>query len=303
MFYNATLRARLGRRHDRIQAFLQDALARAFDRYPNLRGVIVRIGESDGLDIRSEFRSELALRSARRTRQYLRALLPVFEAHERTLIFRTWTVGAHPIGDLIWNRRTLRRTLRGLDHPRLMLSLKYGETDFFRGLPLNRHFFRVPQPKLIELQARREYEGAGEFPAFIGRDYERYRDELAARGEPAGVWIWCQTGGWMGFRRRTFLTPPSVWNEINVWVSLRLFRDGDRAPAAVAGYARRYLPDADPARLLQLLQWSEDALDDALYLEEFTRRKLFFRRLRLPPLLWVFWDRVLITAPLRALLR
>ncbi len=35
-----------------------------------------------------------------------------FERRDRLLIFRTWSVGAYRIGDLIWHRDTLRRAMR-----------------------------------------------------------------------------------------------------------------------------------------------------------------------------------------------
>ena len=64
--------------------------------------------------------------------------------------------------------------------------MKHGESDFFRYLPLNRSFFRVKQRKLLELQARREYEGAGEYPSFIGWDCERFAEELSGCGKRRG---------------------------------------------------------------------------------------------------------------------
>ena len=116
----------------------------------------------------------------------LRVLLPIFERRERRLIFRTWTVGAYLIGDLIWHRGRLAGALRDIKSPCFVLSMKYGESDFFRYLPLNRHFFRIDLPKIIELQARREYEGAGEYPSFIGWDCEHYKRNLRVHATLSG---------------------------------------------------------------------------------------------------------------------
>gem|GEM_PF-2464952 len=52
--------------------------------------------------------------------------------------------------------------------------MKHGESDFFCRTPLNKACFRVKQAKISELQARREYQGAGEFPSYIGRDCEHF---------------------------------------------------------------------------------------------------------------------------------
>jgi hypothetical protein len=60
--------------------------------------------------------------------------------------------------------------------------LKYGDADFFRYLALNPLFFHGRQRKLIELLTRREDEGMGEYPSFVGWDYARDLADLAAGG-------------------------------------------------------------------------------------------------------------------------
>jgi hypothetical protein len=94
-----------------------------------------------------------------------------------------------------------------------------------------------------------------------------------------------------------------VWNEINTVVALRLARDGQTAEQAVRDWARdRWGPGKDE-RLLVLLRLSDETVKEGLYIDEFARRKLFFRRLRIPPLLNVFWDHIVISHSMRKLLR
>jgi hypothetical protein len=131
------------------------------DDFPQLSGIILRIGESDGVDIKDPIRTRLHLRNPRETNQLIRKILPEFDKLDKKLILRTWTVGAHRIGDLIWHCGTLTETLAGIDSPNFIVSMKHGESDFFRHIPLNKAFFHVKQAKIIELLARREYEGAG----------------------------------------------------------------------------------------------------------------------------------------------
>lgn len=282
---------------------LDRALRQCFERFPTLAGVVTRIGESDGVDVQGDFHSRLVIRRAHQARRLLMHLLPIFEQHRRWWIFRTWSVGAYRIGDLIWNRNTFAATFKGIRSDRLLLSMKYGESDFFRYLPLNRHFFRCPLPCLVEVQARREYEGAGEYPAFIGADYEHYRNQLRDAPNLVGAMVWCQTGGWTRFRRLTFGPNSSVWNEINTWVCVRLFRDGVTAAEAVESWRAAFAPASDGSALLRLLRLSEEVICELLYMDDFARQKLFFRRLRVPPLLSVYWDRVLLNHPLRQFLR
>lgn len=283
--------------------FLRAATAAVLDDFPEVAGVIVRIGECDGVDVNTDFPSRLAVRTPAEARRLLEALLPVFASRSRDLVCRTWTVGAYPIGDLMWNRRTFDRVFAGLEDTPLIVSLKYGESDFFRFLPLNPLFFRSRHRKFVELQARREYEGFGEYPSFVGWDYERYARQLDGAPNVVGAWVWCQTGGWAPFRRRTFLKGSSLWNEINTEVTLRLFRERCTVEAAVARFCRERLGGAPAEAMLALLRLSDEVVKELLYVDDFARRKLFFRRVRVPPLLTVYWDQILVTHFVRKLMR
>ncbi len=302
MYTHPAWAAECRRRSDQIN-YLADACRTVLTDFPQVAGIITRIGECDGKDVKEAFRSDLVIKTAEQCRGLLNRLLPVFEQLGRDLIFRTWTVGAYQIGDLQWNRRTFDRVFTDINSKRLIISMKYGESDFFRYLPLNRLFFRTPHRKLVELQARREYEGFGEYPSFIGWDYENYRGQIAAAENVCGISVWCQTGGWTRFRRRTFLKNTSVWNEINTYVALHLFKYSGTTEDAVSAFCRKYLADSEPARLLVLLRLSDEVIKELLYVDEFARRKMFFRRLRVPPLLAVFWDTIIVTHSMRKLLR
>jgi len=155
-----------------ILPFLKELLEELFDSFPQTAGLIIRIGECDGVDVEGDFRSILSVRTPAQCRRILEGLLPLFEARRRNLVFRLWTVGAHPVGDLIWNKHTFDKAFGGLESDALILSLKYGESDFFRYLPINPLFFRSRHRKMLEWQARREYEGFGSYPSFTGWDYE-----------------------------------------------------------------------------------------------------------------------------------
>ncbi len=303
-FFNRELDQALGRDDGKIIRFLSDAMEAVFRDYPAVQGIIARFGESDGVDVRGDFLSAQVLRTPPQARRYIEALLAVCEARQRTLIVRTWSLGAYRIGDLMWNRKTYEAVFDGLDHPRLILSMKYGETDFFRYVPLNSHFRDDPRHrKMIELQARREYEGGGEYPSFIGWDYERYERELSSCRNVVGAWIWCQTGGWTTSRRITFVKNSSLWNEINVAVTIGVFKDHRDVGSAVRHYCARRMPGVNTESLLELLRLSSEVVMELLYVDDYARHAVYFRRLRLPPLLHVLWDTVFITDTMRVFLR
>src|SRR5262249_23477782 len=61
------------------------------------------------------------------------------------------------------------------------------------------------------------------------------------------------------------------------------------------------LKDADA--LLELLRLSDECVRELLYVEEFAQQKLFFRRVRIPPILTVYWGNIFVSHSIRKLLR
>ncbi len=176
--------------------------------------------------------------------------------------------------------------------------MKYGESDFFRYLPLNRHFFRVQQPTIVEFQARREYEGAGEYPSFVGWEVEQYARELREAKHLIGFSVWCQTGGWHAFRRLAFLQHEALWIELNAAVIVDIMQRGQSVEQSVTANVGRQRA----ASALEFLRLADEAVCRILYIEDFARQKLFFRRVRIPPLLHAFWDCIFFNDATRRLL-
>lgn len=287
---------------EKLEGYYLSLVEGIFSDFPQLSGLILRIGESDGNDVKDPIRTRLHLRDPLETNRLLKKLLPAFDSAGKKLILRTWTVGAHRIGDLIWHRGTLAETLDGIDSPNFIVSMKHGESDFFRHIPINKAFFRISQPKIIELQARREYEGAGEYPSFIGRDCEHFARELEGADNVVGISVWCQTGGWHRFRRLAFLNGnknSDIWIRLNAAAAIHIFRYGRSVEKSVE---ETLGPERAPAAL-ELLRHADLLIHQLLYIEDFARQKLFFRRVRIPPLLNVYWDCLFINHAVSKTLR
>ncbi|MBD3390510.1 MAG: glycosyl hydrolase family 67 [Chitinivibrionales bacterium] len=303
MFFNHHIEAHTSMRDGPTVHLMATTLRRLFKAFPGIGGVVIRLGESDGIDVAGDFRSRLVIRTPAQCRRYIRGLLPLFEKYDRLMVVRTWSLGAYRIGDLMWNPRTYDKVFGGVVSRHLIVSHKFGDTDFYRYLKLNNLFFEGQHQKIVELQARREYEGFGEFPSFTGFDYEGYRRTLEECRDLAGISVWCQTGGWSRFRRLSFLPSSSLWNEINAYVTIKIFRDRLSALEAIAEFCREKLPGKDPRKLIRLLSLSDTLVKELWYLPEFSRQRLYFRRLRVPPLLWIFWDTIVVNHTIRKVLR
>jgi hypothetical protein len=289
-FTNQTI---LGRLTDGepVESVMEEAVLSLFTRFPEVSGVVFRAGESDGVDTKSEFRSRILLETPVQANRFLRKLLPLFERLGKTLIFRTWTVGAYPLGDLIWNPSTWKKVFRNISSTALVISMKPGEGDFFRYLELNPIFFLPGPARILEIQARREYEGFGEFPSYIGKEIQAWSNELSGLTYFRGVSVWCQTGGWSRFRNLTFLRDSSFWNELNAAVAVAVFRYGRSHSKA----ACHYWGGSGKKDFLEFLRLSGEVVEKYLYVPAFAKKRWYFRSVRVPPLLDVLWDRVTIT--------
>lgn len=284
---------------EKIAELFRYALEDIFSEFPEVSGIILRIGESDGVDVKGDFRSKLLLQKPSQANALLKRVLPVFEKYERKLIFRTWTLGAYRIGDLIWNPETYDRVFHGIKSDSLIVSMKYGEADFFRYLELNPLFFHDNRPKILELQARREYEGFGEYPSFVGWQYQKYRDLLyRKKANLVGISVWAQTGGWSSFRNITFLKKSSYWNELNAFVSVRMFRDPGRH---VEDCVKDFYGKKNLEEFLLFLKYSEKTVENILYDPEFAKQTLYVHRVRIPPILHATWDKITVSDPFRLL--
>ncbi len=103
----------------------------------------------------------------------LQRLLPVFEARKKTLVLRSWTVGVGRIGRLHIDPRVYDTVLGEIDSPALVVSTKFTAGDFFSYLPLNPTLAGGRHQRIVELQAKPEFEGFGAFPDFLGEEYAR----------------------------------------------------------------------------------------------------------------------------------
>lgn len=291
LFSNSSIERYLAEGGRTNDEFFADTIGSALATFPQIDGVVLRIGESDGVDVQGDFTSRLAIRKPHEARALLRRLLPLMERHDKTLIFRTWTLGAYPVGDLMWNRRTYDAIFDGIDSPNLIVSLKYGDSDFFRYLDINPLFFHGPHQKIVELQCRREYEGMGEYPSFVGWIYAKYLTSLRERqSNLVGIYA-LQAGGWAPFSRLAYCANGSLWNELNAYATVKLFETGAPVEEIVASFCR-WKGIVDCQLFLQLLALSDEAIEEGLYVREFAARTVYFRRVRVPPLIWVFWNNV-----------
>lgn len=293
LFFNDAIQIHMDAHDLSAESFFEAVLERAFTTFPEISGIILRIGEKDGHDVSGHFLSKLTLRTPKQANKLLMQILPLFERHNKLLVFRTWTVGAYKIGDLIWNEKTFDAVFGSIASDALIISMKFGDTDFMRYLELNSLLLRGPHKKLLELQTRREWEGMGTYPSFVGWDYEHYINELRSNDTFVGIHVWCQTGGWAKktWSNLTYLDTSSLWNELNTEVTIDIYRQNMSVEQAVAAFCEHHDID-NVRRFIELLRHAEIAIKKGLYIADLAQQTLYFRRTRIPPQLWLTWDKI-----------
>jgi hypothetical protein len=277
----------------RLGAVYAAGMRELFAIYPQVTALMVRIGEGGGAyNSAFGYRSRVVYRSVDDLRRLLGTLLPVAEAAGRLLILRTWTVGIGLIGDLHADPALYTAVFAGFDSPSLVASVKYGQGDFFSYVPLNRTLGAAPRsvPQIVELQAKREYEGQGLYPDYTGPLYAEALREAVARGA-AGVWVWAQGGGWGGpptlYRSRGEWT----WVDANVDAAARLAWTPTQDVGAIAAdWARAHFGADAVDATVAILGLSRAAVRAGLYLEPYAERVTYLAGTWLPPLLWIWWD-------------
>jgi hypothetical protein len=292
LFFNDDIHKHLEESGQSPVNFYSELLEQTFTALAEVDGIIMRVGENDGKDVENIFLSQLLLKTPSQANELLTRILPIFERHNKTLIFRTWTVGVYEIGDLIWNEKTYDAVFESIKSDALIISMKFGDTDFMRYLRLNPLFGHGQHKKIIELQTRREWEGMGEFPSFVGWDYQEYLRQLADNKNIVGVHVWCQTGGWAkrAWSTATYFDERAFWNELNTEVTIDIAKHKLSVEAAIERFCKSRKIDRIKD-FIELLHLADTAILKGLYVPDVARKSLYFRRSRVPSLTWLMWDR------------
>ncbi|WP_245601914.1 hypothetical protein [Hamadaea tsunoensis] len=277
----------------------QAGLAELFDSMPFADGLMIRIGEGGDVYKQAgwDYSSKIAVTTPAAVRAMLTAFLQTAGERGKDVIFRTWTVGVGAVGDLHTNPDSYGAVLGGLHDPHLVVSTKYSAGDFYSHLPLNPTLDVGDQRRIVEFQARREFEGFGALPNDLGSlEQLALQHFLAANPHVEGVWNWTQDGGPLHAGPMSLYLKAGFWPlyDLNTYATGRLAWDPETDPGQItADWARRTF-SADPktvAAIGQAMALSRDAVTQGLYLGPYAADSVKALGLEPPPMMWIFeWD-------------
>lgn len=283
----------------RLWTVYQGGLAELFATMPFAAGLMVRIGEGGDVYRQAgwDIGSKIAVTTPRAVQAMLRAFLATAGTAGKDVIFRTWTVGVGAVGDLHTNRASYEEVLGGISDPHLIVSTKYTLGDFYSHLPLNDTLETGTHRRIVEFQARREFEGFGALPNDLtGLHRQALRRFLAANPRVEGLWTWTQDGGPLRAGPMSLYLRSGFWQlyDLNAYAVARLAWDPDTDPAEITrAWARQTFSD-DPrtvAAIGQVMALSRQAVTAGLYVRPYADQRVRALGLEPPPMMWIFeWD-------------
>jgi len=274
-------------------------LVELFEVFPFVDGLMVRTGEAGGIyNVDGwEYYSRLGVRQDQAVQMMLQAFLSAAQEYGRNIYFRNWSIGVGGTGDMHANPSAYQRILGNFNSPRLVVSTKYCGGDFFSYLPHNPTLRVGKQARLVEFQARREFEGFGVLPNYMAMIHQSaLRDLRHENPNIQGIWLWTQNGGPLRAGPLALYPFHGFWNLIdaNVYATARLAWDPDIDLNVVTDIWVRKNFGLDPTtvdRVKQMLLLSHEAVAKGLYLGHSARRRLVAFGLEPPPTPWM-WDLV-----------
>lgn len=207
--------------HPDTELWLRRTMNLMFTQFPQLDGIMVRIGETYLNDAPYHQGKIDNKNSANSTIIPLMNILrdEVCVKLNKKIYFRTWA-------SFDTDLNTFLATSNGVEpHPNLIWSVKHCEGDFHRGNPYSKVLGQGRHPFIVEVQCAREYEGKGAFPNYIAHGVIEGFEEHAANSTQSlrylwqnsplmrGVWTWSRGGGWEGPYIKN-----ELWCEMNAWV-------------------------------------------------------------------------------------
>ncbi len=221
-----------------------------FDRFPDLDGLVIRVGETYKQNVPYHTGNGPVKRDDKNwihgeghlsdggenVHVALINLLrdEVCEKRNKTLIYRTWDFGFFHTQPKYY----LTVTDHVQPHKNLYFSIKHVQGDYHRTYKFNPTLGIGKHKQIVEVQCQREYEGKGAYPNYIADGVingfeEQKKDSLpdglnALNNNPffAGVWTWSRGGGWRGPYIKN-----ELWCDLNAYVVSHWSNDPGRTEA------------------------------------------------------------------------
>jgi hypothetical protein len=210
-----------------------------FKQFPQMDGIVVRIGETYLEDAPFHKGNIQNKDNADKTVLPLMNILrdEICVKLNKKLIFRTWWIFDTDIKKYEYISEKVE------PHNNLIISIKHCEGDFHRGNTFSKVLGLGRHQQMVEVQCAREYEGKGAFPNYVSKgvidgfeehEYRKKNDQISnlkdlyATGKMVGMWTWSRGGGWEGPYPKS-----ELWCELNAWVMAQWANNPTESEASI----------------------------------------------------------------------
>jgi hypothetical protein len=214
------------------QKYLRLALQQIFKRFPQVDGLVIRIGETYLQGAPFHTGGVHDKNSPQKTIIPLMNLLreEVCERFQKTVLFRSWLSFDTSVPNYLEVSSSVE------PHPNLYISVKHCEGDFHRGDPFSKVLGEGRHKQVVEVQCQREYEGKGAYPNYIANGviegFEEHHGESIRKiwSNPliSGMFTWSRGGGWKG----PYLTN-ELWCDLNAYVLSQWAQNPNRTEESI----------------------------------------------------------------------
>lgn len=276
----------------------QKGLEELFAYFPQVKGVIIRVGEAGAVYNRPgyDYGSELLVRSVTSVQKMLTAFLQVAEKSKRFVMFRSWSVGVGEVGHMHTSPADYEKVFGELHSENLIISTKLCQGDFWSHLPLNPTLLSGKHKRIVEMQARREFEAFNIIPNYLGPLHHTALNTFLQHNKNIyGIWLWTQSGG--PLRRGPMMIYPFyglwLWTDANVYSSA-LIAQNPHEP--VEKWTRKWIAQTfgEDERVVdvmsELLRESHKITTEGLTIPSFARKYIVGLGLEVPPVIYCYWD-------------
>ena len=214
------------------QKYLRAAIQQMFQRFPQLDGLVVRIGETylqgapyhtGGIEDKGDpDKTVIPLMNLLREE--------VCEKLNKNVLFRSWLSFDTSVP-------TYKAVSEGVEpHPRLQIAVKHCEGDFHRGNPFSKVLGTGRHSQVVEVQCQREYEGKGAYPNYIAHgviegfeeDHGQSIRKIWSNPLIVGMFTWSRGGGWKG----PYITN-ELWCDLNAYVLSHWAQEPNRSESSI----------------------------------------------------------------------
>lgn len=283
---------------EKFWSVYSNGLAELFDRMPSVDGLMIRIGEAGPLYNRKgwDYTSELMVRNVASVKAMLESMTKTAEERGKYIIFRTWSVGVGEIGNMHTDPAVYERVLGDIYSDNLIISTKLTKGDFWNSVPYNPTLYSGRQKRIVELQARREFEAFNVIPNYVAPGYaEALLGFIEKNPNVVGVWVWTQAGG--PIRQGPMMMYPFhghwLWTDANVYASAMIAaHPGEPAGRWTREWVRNTFGGGKEVEdgLTELLEMSHGTAVKGLTIPQFARKEVTGAGMEIPPVIYSYWD-------------